>query len=423
MYSAKQEKYGHLPAHLSTEAQQGLERAKRLTSMFDYAQAIRVLEQIPDHQNIPDCVEAIASIRATADNCVPVDLKTVPHIFYHSLICDPERCFDASGHDADVINGFNAWMITCDEYRKCLQMLYDEGYVVINISDCYVQNDEGQLYANPNLRLPKGKKALIVSYDDLSYYAQYEGMGVADRLVLNEEMRLKNEYTDLNGKTTVGDYDWLPIMDAFVDEHPDFSWHGHKGTIAMTGYDGVFGYRTDVGFFTNPTQAEKSWLEHHPDISLDHLDMYVSQAKRIADAIKADGYEFACHTWGHLDVRESTYERIVSDHRRFQGRVSPIIGKTEILIFAHGTDIALRYEGNEKYQYYRGEGFRVFCNVCAANLFHNEYTPDYIRQERIDMDGYQLYMALSDPNRVIAQLGIDAEKVFDPIRPTPITCD
>lgn len=406
-----------------TEIQKELERAERLADMYDYYQAIRVIEQIPDYQNIPECVHAITSIRATADGCVPADLKTAPHIFYHSLICDPERCFDTSKHDADVIRGFNAWMITCDEYRKCLQMLYDEGYVVINISDCYVKNEDGQLNINTDIRLPKGKKPLIISYDDLSYYAQYEGMGVADRLILNEENRLKNEYTDSQGNTTVGDYDWLPIMDAFVDEHPDFSWHGHKGTIAVTGYDGLFGYRTDSGFFTNPTKEEKGWLEHHPDITSEHLDMYVLQAKRIADAVKADGYEFACHTWGHLDVKKSSYERIVTDNRRFQSRVSPIIGKTEILVFAHGTDIALRYEGNEKYQYYSGEGFRVFCNVCSVNLFHNAYTPDYIRQDRIDIDGYQLYKALSEPNRVIAQLGIDAGRVFDPIRPTPITCD
>ena len=36
----------------------------------------------------------------------------------------------------------------------------------------------------------------------------------------------------------------MPIVDDFVREHPDFSYRGDKGTIALTGYNGVLGYRS-----------------------------------------------------------------------------------------------------------------------------------------------------------------------------------
>ena len=36
----------------------------------------------------------------------------------------------------------------------------------------------------------------------------------------------------------------VPLIDAFVKKHPDFSYRGAKGTLALTGYNGVLGYRT-----------------------------------------------------------------------------------------------------------------------------------------------------------------------------------
>ena len=43
----------------------------------------------------------------------------------------------------------------------------------------------------------------------------------------------------------LGKYDLVPILDRFVEEHPDFSYRGAKAILALTGYNGVLGYRTD----------------------------------------------------------------------------------------------------------------------------------------------------------------------------------
>ena len=51
-----------------------------------------------------------------------------------------------------------------------------------------------------------------------------------------------------DGTVVTGDYDVVPILDSFIKEHPDFSYHGRKGILAMTGYDGVLGYRTDGAY-------------------------------------------------------------------------------------------------------------------------------------------------------------------------------
>ena len=85
----------------------------------------------------------------------------------------------------------------------------------------------------------------------MNYYVYMEGHGFADKMVLDENGKPKNQYTDKDGNVTIGDYDLVPILDKFVEEHPDFAYHGHKAVIAFTGYNGVLGYRTDETFDPN----------------------------------------------------------------------------------------------------------------------------------------------------------------------------
>lgn len=59
-------------------------------------------------------------------------------------------------------------------------------------------------------------------------------MADASKLVLDENGEVKNEYVDADGNVLVGDYDLVPLLDSFIKEHPDFSYHGRKGILAMT---------------------------------------------------------------------------------------------------------------------------------------------------------------------------------------------
>ena len=85
----------------------------------------------------------------------------------------------------------------------------------------------------------------MLSQDDVSYYHYMDGDGFASKLVVDSNGEVKNEYIEDDGSVSTGDYDMVPLIDTFVKEHPDFSYHGRKGILAMTGYDGILGYRTD----------------------------------------------------------------------------------------------------------------------------------------------------------------------------------
>ena len=153
------------------------------------------------------------------------------------------------------------------------------------------------------------------------------------------------------------------------------------------------------------------------------LEEEIEKAKVIAQAIKEDGWEFASHSWGHRPMNEKSLDWLHADTEKWLSRVAPIVGDTDILIFPHGADIGSTADytmDNEKYAYLTSKGFHVYCNVDASALYWNQFRDSYIRQSRIDIDGYTLYLALEKDTTVITKLGIDASSVFDRTRPTPV---
>ena len=192
-------------------------------------------------------------------------------------------------------------------------------------------------------------------------------------------------------------YDVVPILDSFIKEHPDFSYHGRKGILAMTGYNGVLGYRTDGAYKTkkNLQDDQKAFLKANPDFD---YDKEVKAAKKVAKAMKKNGWEFASHTWGHQNVSQISLEKLQADTQRFKENVDPLIGGTDIIIFAFGADLAGAedYSG-EKFEYLKSQGY------------------NYFRMGRRNLDGYRMYY-----NPELLSDLFDAQEVFNSDRSVPV---
>ena len=213
----------------------------------------------------------------------------------------------------------------------------------------------------------------------------------------------------------------FPDSNSFLEEHPDGAYKGARGMIALTGYDGVFGYRTDVAYKNreNLTEDQSKWLENHPDFN---WDQDVEEATKIAEAIKESGWEFASHTWGHLSVTSKTVDQLKTDNERWVNTVQNIVGPVDTIIFAHGNDIGDWQDyspDNEKYQYYTSAGYHFFCNVDGSTPYWVQIRDNYVRQGRINLDGFMLYKAMTGQTDVVSSM-FDASTVFDSRRPTPV---
>ena len=285
-----------------------LEQADLLAAGYDYDSAIETVKSYEGYERDSELTAKITDYENKKAACVPVDIDKVTHVFYHSLVVDPELCFADQETNPQAV-GNNQWMTTIEEFNKITQIMYDKGYVLVDLHDMVKEttDENGNVhFEKGEIMLPPDKKAFVLSVDDLSYYHSYDGYGYASKMVLDENGKPKCEYIQRDGTTVVGDYDVVPLMNKFIEEHPDASYRGARGTIALTGYNGILGYRTDITYQTVPEDIDtdkRKWLENHPDFDLERER---AEAKKVAEAIKAEGWKFASHTWGHLKVGEAS---------------------------------------------------------------------------------------------------------------------
>ena len=253
-------------AETETQAQKKeddiMSQAELKAAQYDYDGAIELLKASSDFADSQDMQDKVAEYEQAKSELVEYPLDQVTHVFYHTLIYDTSKAFDGDSKEA----GYNQVMTTIDEFNKITQSMYDKGYVMVSLHDMCTVNEDGTVSPG-KIMLPPGKKAFVLSQDDVSYYHYMDGDGMATKLIVDENGDIKNEYKEDDGSISVGDYDMVPLIDRFVEEHPDFSYHGHKGIIALTGYNGILGYRTDIAYKTRKDldEYQEKFFEETPD--------------------------------------------------------------------------------------------------------------------------------------------------------------
>ena len=200
-----------------------------------------------------------------------------------------------------------------------------------------------------------------MSQDDVCYYPYMEKDGFARRIVIGEDGKPTAEMVMEDGSISTGPYDLIPILEDFIEEHPDFSYKGARAIIAFTGYEGILGYRTAASYSDSPNYEQDR-----------------EQAAKVAQCLKDNGWELASHSWGHLwmgvsSVPGETFkisdERFYTDTDKWEAEVESLIGPTDIYIYPNGNDVAdwrPYTEDNYRFKYLHSKGFRYFCNVDAS---------------------------------------------------------
>lgn len=328
------------------------------------------------------------------------DNSMVPHLFFHSLVVDPKRAFS----DAESGAGYLDYMVTQREFGKILQQLYKNDYVLVSPHQLATVRPDGSVTPKP-LKLPKGKKPLVISVDDVSYYEYMEGDGFASKLVVADNGRVLNTYTDAAGTTKQGAYDVMPMVDDFVRKYPDFSHDGARGVVALTGYNGVLGYRSSPSEYAGKNK---------------NLKQDIATATKVADAMKKEGWEFGSHSWGHINFTKSSVDSIRSDNQKWMSDVAPIVGKTDLLIYPFGADISgvAEYSG-AKYDYLKGAGYSFYFNVDGSTTAWGQWGDGYLREARINVDGISMKAELD--GRKVLDAFFDTKSVLDPARPASIS--
>ena len=306
-------------------------QADRIAMGYDYDKAAELINSSGLDLEDSRMKEALARYESQKAALVPADMNAVTHIFFHSLIMDTSKAFDG---DSDSAN-YNSVMTTKDEFLKILEDMYQKGYVLVRIHDvAYEAPDEnGNVrFVKGSVMLPEGKKPFVMSQDDVCYYPYMDGDGFAKRVVIGEDGKPTCEMVMDDGTTSTGSYDLIPLLEDFIQEHPDFSYKGARAIIAFTGYEGILGYRTASSYQNSPAyEADRE------------------QAARVAQCLTDNGWELASHSWGHLhlgvaDGPQAGFaideERFRTDTDKWEAEVESLIGPTDIILYPYGNDIA-----------------------------------------------------------------------------------
>ena len=384
----------HRQALQRQEAEQLLAEADILSQHYDYDGAIALLDSFSgDSSKFPQLAEKRLEY-SNAKNALVLweNPHHVLNLSFQLLIADPARAFS----DSTYGTSYNRNFITTDEFSRILQQLYENDYILISLSDLMADGQVKDLY------LPENKKPVILTQTQVNYYTYMtdsdgdklpdaNGDGFASKLIIDSNGNLTCEMVDASGQTVTGSYDMIPILDAFVTTHPDFSYKGAKAVLAVTGYDGLFGYRTNA----NATSFD--------------LSEQRALAMSVVEKLRSTGYELACYTYENKAYGSITADKIQSDLNMWRAEVAPILGNVDTLVFARNSDIAsasTAYSG-DKYDILHAFGFKNYLGFCTNGKPWLSLENTCIRQGRLMVTGSNLahkaswFDGIFDPTSVL----------------------
>jgi hypothetical protein len=279
------------------------------------------------------------------------------------------------------------WFVTVTEFREFISQAYQHGYVLVSLRDLI--DNRSAVLSPEKLRLPEGKKPLILSIDDLNYYPTMRSRGTAKRLEVRNG-RLYSVVDSPSGERFLNDNEIVTIIDNFVAAHPDFSWKGARGIIALTGYKGVFGYDTVPSKKNTSIESERA------------------KATAIARYLKKNGWEFASHGYQHLAESKYSTATIARDAKRWNDEVAPIVGHTQIHIYPFGDILK---EGDANLDVLKQAGFRYYFGTTFVSSLHIQ--GEIVYGNRIPIDGKYVMGRVSGSRH--SQF-CDIQTVIDPSR-------
>lgn len=307
----------------------------------------------------------------------------IRHIFSHSLVVYPEKALA----DVQSAKGYRENMLTVRQFKEILQQLYDNDFILIDGNIIYSHVEKGVM-RREKLYIPKGKKPLILSIDDLAYYEYMSEGGFAHRLVLDKG-RVKTEIKTSTGDIAItDDGDIVPIVDSFVREHPDFSLNGAKGIIALTGIEGILGYRVQ----RQDERGEKERNEVMP----------------VIQALKSSGWTFASHSYSHNQRflnNTIDYNFLAKDLSLWANIIEPLVGHTDAFIGPFGQIFS---EKDPRRQQLIDAGFHTLYGVGMDGYTH--FFDDHLVMNRTNLDGYRLN---HNPKRLLDIYGISIDPSFN----------
>lgn len=383
---------------LEAEVDTLIAEAETYAGQYDYQTAITILNSfsgdISQFTRLNDKI--LEYERAQRETVEWNDPSQVVNLSFQMLIADPARAFNYAGWS----NSINRNFITTDEFSNMLQELYNNGYILVDFDDFITTETTASgstVYKAKSLYLPAGKKPLMLTQTNVNYnyylidtnkdyLPDANGGGFASKLLWDGQ-NFSCEMVDASGNTVTGDYDLIPILEKFIAANPDFSYHGARATIALTGHNGLLGYRTHPAYSDNETNVSSA----ESIFGTEKYQKDLQDAAAVIQALRNAGYTVSCYTYSNTSYGSASVSSIQSNLKYWTDSVTPILGETNVLTYAQMSDIAGKgdYSG-DKFNALQDYGFRYYLGICTDGQPWALVADNYVRMGRIMVTGSNL---------------------------------
>ncbi len=355
-----------------------IEKANEFLSMGEYVGVANLLNSRLKYYHTDDTITNLIKINnqyLVKDNQAEYD-GYVEHLAFTTLIAYPDKAFDSRNPQS---TSFDETKLTTLEFQNILQSLYNNNYILVNIGDCY-QITNGRITIKQPL-VPKNKKPIILSFDNVTYVSNYQNLGEIDKIIIDRNNNIATYTTKKSIQDRVQyDNEFVVILENFVSNHPDFSHNGARGIIFLSGENGILGYNTNHKNASSKIESKRVF--------------------QVIKKLKELGWKFGSNNYSYQMESELTEIEFAKQLNLWKKEIVTIIGDTNLYAHAH------RISNKDKHNILTNNGFEIFFyNSDEAKITLEDNT---LQMSRRKINGN----ALRNNSDQLSHL-FDCEKVYD----------
>lgn len=232
---------------------------------------------------------------------------------FDTLIAFPDKAFN-NYHDKKETPIESK--LTTYEFKKILEELYKNNYLIINPEDIFKLDHNQNLHLNLT-NLPSNKTPIILTFDNVTYSSNYKNIGEIDKIIIDRYNNIATYTTKKSIQDRIQyDNEFVVILENFISTHPDFSHNNARGIIFLTGNNGILGYNT---------------CKKNAD--------YKNESRKVSEVIfklKSLGWKFGCNNYTYeidTNIDNIIFAKNIS---LWNNEVSPLIGDTKFFAYPYG---------------------------------------------------------------------------------------
>ncbi len=303
----------------------------------------------------------------------------IEHLNFNTLISYPEKTLSKNNPNSIL---YDETKITPSEFTKILQELYSNNYVLISLSELYFI-DNNTIYPK-TLFLPQNKKPIILSFNNVTYKTSYQNSGDIDKIIIDNDNKFATYSIKQNIQNRISyDNEFLPILENFIRNNPDFSFNNARGIIFLTISNGVLGYKIDT---------KNSSSKHD-----------IKRVSEILKRLENKGWEFGSNNYDISSDNSLNTIEFINNISLWKKHINPIIDYTPHYASINGDNITNN-----------PEKFDILLDNQFVSFFYNSPTPAItIKNNSIQMSRKQVNgKSLRNTPEIFNDI-FDSKKVYD----------